>query len=664
MNNFNYDKYKPYLMDYVNSITTKSPKNKSNYICPLCGSGSGANGTGAFSLKGNMWKCFSCGEGGDIFDLYKRVNNCDTETAYKGIEGIYDGQTPSPAKEVPSQKETPEEMRIRTNNANMNIIHGLDDEKGKNYFIGRGFSYEAIKKFNLGYMVNDYGYEVVTIPQDNGSYIERYINGKDRYQKGETGLFICDGNRSDILFICEAWADALSLWELGYNSISVNSTNNYRKAIPYAKKETQYKAFVIAFDNDEPGEKASCHLTDDLRKENLNCIKFDYKQMKQSLNDINDFFTGDKEELRKACDRMVLEANKKPIETQNDKEGTNTHMEDKEALKEKFERFSSSHYLMNKFKDDLKECQSQRVSTGYTQIDMAMGGGLSKGLYIVGAVSSLGKTTFILNMSIEIAKQNKHILFFSLEMDEMEMNAKTIARTIAEKKKTPNEREASISAKDIMSQNFKNEKEVHEAKEAVKEIADGVGKYLHFIPCNFDMNINAIQKNIEDFISVYNAVPIVVIDYLQIIPPAKPNASDKQNIDEITRNLKIVQSKYNMIMFVISSFNRESYLLPCDRTSFKESGTLEYSANVMWGLQLQTITSYDYKKLEEKNKVKKREIINKALNESPRKLKMVCLKNRFGESYFEIDLVYYKNCDYFPTDANDQYKEEPKRKRL
>lgn len=654
MKNFPYDKYKPYLTDYVNSITTKSPNNKSNYICPLCHSGEGPHGTGAFSLKDPFtWHCFKCGKGGDIFDLYQLFNKCDEETAKKGIIELYDNETlsefpPMETKEMKKSEwslKTQEEKEHQIDKWNMNILTGLDDGKGRAYFIGRGFSDQAIKKFNLGFTHDKYNNDVVIIPENNYSYVERHINDSFKRQEGETGLFICAGNESDVLFLCEGWADALSLWELGYNAISVNSTNNYRKAIPYAKEQTKYKAFVIAFDNDEPGIKASGQLLNELKKEGLNCIKFDYKQMKQEFNDINDSFTGNKEELERACSEMIIQAH-------------NSASKEKEEIKAKFEGLTSSHYLTNKFDNERKEYQKQRVSTGYSQLDKQMGGGLYKGLYIVGAVSSLGKTTFILNLAIEIAKQNKHVLFFSLEMDEMEMNAKTIARTVAATKTTREAREESISASDIMSATYKGDQEREEVRKAIDTISNGIGNYLHFIPCNFDMNIKTIQKNIDDFIRAYDVAPIVVIDYLQIIPPARINASDKQNIDEITRNLKIIQSKYNMIMFVISSFNRESYLLPCDRTSFKESGTLEYSANVMWGLQLQAITKYEYKKLDEtKQKVKKRTIINKALDESPRKLKLVCLKNRFGKSYFETDLIYYKNCDYFPADANDHQQE-------
>ena len=40
------------LKEYVETITRKS-KGANMYICPICGSGSGKNGTGAFSIAGS-----------------------------------------------------------------------------------------------------------------------------------------------------------------------------------------------------------------------------------------------------------------------------------------------------------------------------------------------------------------------------------------------------------------------------------------------------------------------------------------------------------------------------------------------------------------------------------------------------------------------------------
>ena len=47
------------LKEYVERVTERSSRAGGNmYICPLCGSGSGSHGTGAFSITGDKWKCF------------------------------------------------------------------------------------------------------------------------------------------------------------------------------------------------------------------------------------------------------------------------------------------------------------------------------------------------------------------------------------------------------------------------------------------------------------------------------------------------------------------------------------------------------------------------------------------------------------------------------
>ena len=67
---------KTFLLDYIQEVTQKS-KGTNQYICPLCNSGTGKNGTGAFTFypETNSYKCFACGRYGDIFSLYAEMNN-------------------------------------------------------------------------------------------------------------------------------------------------------------------------------------------------------------------------------------------------------------------------------------------------------------------------------------------------------------------------------------------------------------------------------------------------------------------------------------------------------------------------------------------------------------------------------------------------------------
>lgn len=67
---------KPFLVDYLQKIGLKRTS-ASLYNCPLCGSGTGRNHSGAFNVyqSGTRWHCHSCGKGGDLIDLIAALEN-------------------------------------------------------------------------------------------------------------------------------------------------------------------------------------------------------------------------------------------------------------------------------------------------------------------------------------------------------------------------------------------------------------------------------------------------------------------------------------------------------------------------------------------------------------------------------------------------------------
>ncbi|TNJ37407.1 DUF6371 domain-containing protein [Prosthecochloris vibrioformis] len=67
------------LPDYVAAVTTKSKGGF--WVCPLCGSGTGKNKSGAFKVQDEKWRCFACGRGGDVLDLLGEI---------EGLQGFRD----------------------------------------------------------------------------------------------------------------------------------------------------------------------------------------------------------------------------------------------------------------------------------------------------------------------------------------------------------------------------------------------------------------------------------------------------------------------------------------------------------------------------------------------------------------------------------------------
>lgn len=121
---------------------------------------------------------------------------------------------------------------------------------------------------------------------------------------------------------------------------------------------------------------------------------------------------------------------------------------------------------------------------------------------------------------------------------------------------------------------------------------------------------------------------MVLIDYLQLIAPVDVHFTDKQNLDRIVCALKKMSRQYELTVFAISSFNRENYNLEVSMNAFKESGGIDYSADVLLGLA-------------SPGRGPSRLPDRRGKTEGPRELELKILKNRSAALGQPISLRYY-----------------------
>ena len=180
-----------------------------------------------------------------------------------------------------------------------------------------------------------------------------------------------------------------------------------------------------------------------------------------------------------------------------------------------------------------------------------------------------------------------------------------------------------------------------------------------------DLNVMEMQEqDIDDLLFelrkyCIEKAPVIVLDYLQIVPINGKETTAKQAIDEIVRKLKNFQRETGTTFIVISSFNRANYSQQVAFESFKESGNIEYSADVVWGLQL-----YATRELKDGIGISSgnREKISKAKEANPRQVELKCLKNRQGRNY-SCFFEYYPAVDTFEECQEKDFKEEQERKK-
>lgn len=275
------------------------------------------------------------------------------------------------------------------------------------------------------------------------------------------------------------------------------------------------------------------------------------------------------------------------------------------------------------------------IKTNFYQFDK-LAGGLYPGLYVIGAISSLGKTTFVQQLADNVAAAGKPVLFFSLEMSRLEMASKSISRKTAQLD----------YANAISSLKIRTGTKARIIEQAIEAYTAAVGNRLQVIEGGFETTVESIKDYTRAYIEQHKGSrPVIIVDYLQVLQGAQ-KSTVRENIDYNVVELKRLARALDVPVIVISSINRGNYLMPVDFESFKESGGIEYTADVVLGLQLACLDENPVFQ-KEKAIMEKREAIKAAKAENPRMIKLVCLKNRYGRPDWTITYKYYPQYDYF-----------------
>lgn len=656
-------------------------KKGTGIICPLCGSGSGKKGSGITEnpKKPGQLKCWACDFSGDILDLISQDTGADFNTALNNAAaelGItIDHYRPDAAadfadvtqgaqkaRQEPLKKEAEENTRQPEKTpgtaapdveaaavADYRAYYAECKARAKDpaaisYLQARGISQETAADYYIGYdpawisptVVKNQNAKGkswlpeetkrIIIPISGNHYIARDMNpdGNPKFAKmnetggGESGIFnrrALYGN-NEAVFLVEGAFDALSIIEAGAAAVAINSTSNAGKFIRQLEQEPTKATIIICLDNDEAGKKAAAVVKEGLTRLNISYVVAD---ICAGYKDPNEALTGNRDKFIKAVQKAEAQTAAKP----DNMRGYIDHL-----MKDEIER--------------LEAAAGRR--TGFDVLDKKSGG-LYPGLYVIAATSSLGKTTFSLQIADNLAAAGHDVLFFSMEQSRLELVSKSLARILAEQ----DERTA------ISSLAIRKGGAPEQVAAAVATYKETIADRLSIIEGNFNCDISFIGDYIRRYIQRNNCSPVIFVDYLQILQPAEENrrASIKETVDSTVTELKRISREHDLTVFIISSVNRANYLTPIDFEALKESGGIEYTADVIWGLQLSCLNDPVFS--EEKKIKEKRQRIREAKAENPRKLELVCLKNRYGISSFNCGFEYYPANDLFVQIKEDDF---------
>ena len=400
---------KQYLPDYAEEHLKRS-KEKNKFVCVFCGSGSGANSTGAFTVYRTNYYCFSCHQHGDIFDLAEKVENISKNSVVQYLADKYHVQIDflTERRKNSLEAQSFSSLSVIENNGadTKGCSAALDDENcGEENFDSffldankhlyetnyhRGISVETLNHFNVGF-VPEWKHPKnphspvsprLIIPTSSGSYLARDVRNEDEipenqrsYVKSKVGKVHIFNEKaletSNIVYVVEGELDALSIIDTaGYDSaVGLGSVSNVSYLLSVLDKIEHKPKFIIALDNDSAGEKARNELTAGFDERGIEYCVYDTCC---GFKDPNEALINSSEAFRRAVMYGIDHIDDLIAKRLND---------DETARKTEYDGQFSAKVFLKEFVDGISESvNTEVIPTGFEVLDNMLDGGLYEGL--------------------------------------------------------------------------------------------------------------------------------------------------------------------------------------------------------------------------------------------------------------------------------------------
>lgn len=261
--------------------------------------------------------------------------------------------------------------------------------------------------------------------------------------------------------------------------------------------------------------------------------------------------------------------------------------------------------VLDTYMDDFSKRRAEKllgrargVPTGFPDVDRLLGGLQPSRLHTLAGSTGGGKTAIALNIAFNAILANRHVLFFSLEMDEEELAQRLLSMDAL----IPQEflRDAEINAQD----------EAH-LNASVRLLHD---KHLKIDDRTYTLaGIKSRAKKVH----AQKPLDLIVIDYLQLVdvsPEGRAKGVNRsEEVGQLSKGLKRLARDLKVPVLILSQLNREADHAASPQLShLYESGKIAQDSDVVVFLHV-----------EEEEQARRNECL-------PYKVKVIVRKNRNG----------------------------------
>ena len=207
------------------------------------------------------------------------------------------------------------------------------------------------------------------------------------------------------------------------------------------------------------------------------------------------------------------------------------------------------------------------VPTGISELDELTNGLQPSDLIILAARPGVGKTSFALTIAANAAiDYNKHVAFFSLEMDGMQLAQRLLC-----------------SRAQVDQSRLRNGKLSRDEMNKLIAFVTPINQAPLFVDDNADLGIMELMSKTRK-LKRQGKLDLVVIDYLQLM---KTGGEENRAvaIGAISRGLKILAKELSVPVIALAQLSRKVEEKGRERpqlSDLRESGSIEQDADMVW----------------------------------------------------------------------------------
>ncbi len=217
------------------------------------------------------------------------------------------------------------------------------------------------------------------------------------------------------------------------------------------------------------------------------------------------------------------------------------------------------------------------IKTGFRDLDNLLIGLGKQDLVLLAARPSVGKTTFAMNIAVNVAKRGHAVAIFSLEMGKDQLGLRMLStESLVDVSKL---RTGKIDINDW------------------QKIGNGVERLMKtdiYIDDSSGITVNEMKSKLRRLRN--KNLGLVVVDYLQLMHSGRRIENRVQEVSEITRGLKIMAKDLGVPILTLSQLSRSIEKREDHRprlSDLRESGSIEQDADIVLFLAREVMKGED-----------------------------------------------------------------------